>query len=116
MANLSQDDRTIIAKHPLANSLDHLREPLRKVYESRFLSHDGAVNSFDKGSQEATSKLLDVLGSFDAVFYLLSKTQNRDITFEFATLRRRVRNSDFKYEHYRALSRFVIKRAFDVDI
>lgn len=28
MSNISQDDRDIIAKHPLANFLDHLREPL----------------------------------------------------------------------------------------
>ena len=116
MANLSQDDRTIIAKHPLANSLDHLREPLRKAYESRSFSHDGAVNSSGKGPQEATSKLLDTLGSSDAALYLPSRTQNRDITSEFATLRRRVRNSDFNYQQYRALSLLVIKKASDFDI
>lgn len=47
---------------------------------------------------------------------LRSKTGNGDIAFELSTLFRRVRNGDFSYEYYRALSRLVIKQASDVDI
>ncbi len=39
-----------------------------------------------------------------------------DIASELLTLRKRVRDGNFNYEYYRALSRLVIKQAPDVDI
>jgi hypothetical protein len=119
MANLSPDDRVIIAKHPLRNSLDQLREPLRKIeqnYEPVSLSYDGAVDSFDQEPQKAISQLLHVLQGHEVALDLRSKTENEDIASELSTLFRRVRNGNFSYEHYRALSRLVIRKASDLDI
>jgi len=47
---------------------------------------------------------------------LQSKVGSGDIASELSALFRRVRNGNFNYEHYRALSRLVIKQAPDVDI
>jgi len=70
----------------------------------------------DRGPQEAISKLLLNLMGHKVALDLRSKTGNGDIASELSTLFRRVRNGDFSYEHYRALSRLVIKQAPDVDI
>ncbi len=64
MANLSLDERVIIAKHSLINSLKYLREPLRKIeqsYKLGSLSYNGAIDSFDLDSQKAISRLLSIL-------------------------------------------------------
>jgi len=119
MANLSQNDHSIIAEHPLDTSLDHLREPLRKIeqsYKPGSLSDNGAVDSPDLVPQKAISRLLYTLQGHEVALDLRSKTGNGDIASELSTLFRRVRNGDFSYEHYRALSRLVIKQAPDVDI
>jgi hypothetical protein len=49
-------------------------------------------------------------------FNLRSKTGSGDISSELSTLFKRVRNGNFDYEHYRALSRLVIKKALEVEI
>ena len=64
MANLSQNDRTIIAGHPLDISFDHLWEPLRNAeqdYRPRSISHDVSVGSLDSVLQKAISRLFNVL-------------------------------------------------------
>lgn len=107
MANLSPDERVIIAKHPLDISLDHLQDSLRKIeqsYKPGSLSYDGAVDSLNSGPQKAISRLLSTLQGHEVAFNLRSKTGNGDIASELSTLFRRVRNGDFSYEHYRALS------------
>ena len=119
MAMLSQNDRDIIAEHPLDISLDHLREPLgitEQSYKTGSLSFDSAADGPDLSSQKAISRLLSTLQSHEVALDLRSKTRNEDIASELFTLFRRVRNDDFNYEYYRALSRLVIKQAFDVDI
>ena len=50
MANLSPDERVIIANHPLDISSHHLQDPLRKIeqsYKPGSLSYDGAVDSLN---------------------------------------------------------------------
>lgn len=119
MTEFSPDDRIIIAEHPLGNSLDHLREPLQKVeqtYGPDSLSYNGNVNSSDEGPQKATSRLLTTLMGHEVALDLRSKTANRNVASELATLFGRIWKGDFNYEHYHTLSRLVIKKAPDVDI
>ncbi|KAL8647621.1 MAG: hypothetical protein Q9210_005451 [Variospora velana] len=119
MANLSQNDRNIIAEHPLDKCLDHLQDPLRKAehnYRSASLSYDGTVDSLDSGPQKAISRLLHALQGHEVALDLRSKTGHGDVASELSALFRRVRNGHFNYEHYRALSRLVIKKAPDIDI
>jgi len=51
MANLSQDDRTIIAERSLDNAPDHLRDSLQKVEQipSQAPSLSAAIDSSDQG-------------------------------------------------------------------
>jgi len=117
MTEFSLDDRIIIAEHPLGSSLDHLREPLQKVeqtYGPDSLSYN--VNSSDEGPQKVTSRLLTTLMGHEVALDLRSKTANRNVSSELATLVGRIRKGDFNYEHYGTLSRLVIKNASDFDI
>ena len=119
MANLSQNDRTIIAEHPLDTSLDHLREPLRKAeqdYRPRSISHDVSVGSLDSGLQKAISRLLNALGGHEVAFNLHSKIGIDNVATELSNLFGLIQRGRYDYEHYRALSRLVVKRAPDVDI
>ena len=119
MAKLSQNDRNIIAEHPLDTSLDHLREPLGKTeqsYKTRSFSFDGAVDDPDLGPQKVISKLIYTLQGHEVALELRSKIGNNDIASELSELFKRVRNGRYNYEHYRVLSRLVIKQASDVDI
>lgn len=52
----------------------------------------------------------------EAALDLRSKTGSEGIASELSALFRCVRKGNFIYEHYRALSRLVIKQASDVDI
>ena len=115
MANLLLDDRAIIAKHPLANSLDYLREPLRKI-EQGSLSHYDPIDSPDLDPQKEISRLLNTLQGHEVAYNLRSKTGSENTASELSSLFRRVQNSDFNYEDYRALLQLVIKQAPDVDI
>ncbi|KAI4203343.1 MAG: hypothetical protein LQ346_001814 [Caloplaca aetnensis] len=119
MANLSQKDRNIIAEHSLDKCLDHLQDPLRKAepnHRPSSLSYDGTVDSLDSGPQKAISRLLSALQGHEVALDLRSKTGHGDVASELSALFRRVRNGNFNYEHYRTLSRLVIKKAPDVDI
>jgi len=119
MANLSQNDRNIIAEHPLDKCLDHLRDPLQRAeqkYEPNSLSHHDVVNGTDSDPQKAISRLLTTLMSHEVALDLRSKTGSGDIASDLLGLRRRVRNGNFNYEHHRALSRLVVKQASDVDV
>lgn len=116
IANLSPDERVIIAKHPLANSL---REPLRKAeqnYRPGSILYDGTLTDQDSTRQEAISNLLLALMGHKVAFNLRSSTKSGDIAPGLSTLFRRVRNANINYEHYRVLSRLVVKKAPDVDI
>ena len=89
MANLSPDDRVIIAKHPLDTSLDHLREPLRKTeqsYKPGSLSFNGAVDSSDYKPQEAISKFQLALMGHKVAYNLRSKVGNNNIASKLSEL------------------------------
>ena len=119
MANLSQNDRSIIAEYPLNTYLDHLREPLRKaeqIYERNPTSYNGADDISDQASQEAISRFLLALADQKSASNLLSRAGNSDVASDLFNLRKHVLNDDFKYEHYRALLRLVINKASDIDI
>ncbi|KAA6407381.1 MAG: hypothetical protein FRX48_08929 [Lasallia pustulata] len=119
MANLSPDERVIIANHPLDISLHYLQDPLRKIeqsYKPGSLSYDGAVDSLNS-PQKVISRLLHTLQGHEVALNLRSETENGPIAFELSTLFGRVvKGNHFSYEHYRALSLLVIKQAPDVDI
>ena len=109
----------IIAEHPLDTSLDHLREPLRKAeqdYRPRSISHDVSVGSLDSDLQKAISRLLHALGGHEVAFNLHSKIGIDNVATELSDLFGLIQRGRYDYEHYRALSRLVVKRAPDVDI
>ena len=96
---------------------DQLRDPLRKGEQNHSSASDyEAVDSPDSGAQQAISRLLATLMDHKAALDLQSKIRSGDIASELFMLRKRVRNSNFNYEHYRALSRLVVKKASDIDI
>jgi hypothetical protein len=64
MANLSQDDRTIITEYPLDDYLDSLRDSLRKAeqsYEPSSTSGNSAGDTRDQGPSKAVSRLLYII-------------------------------------------------------
>ena len=105
MANLSQDDRTVITNHPLDDSLDHLRDSLGKIELSHgpsSTSNNGASDTRDQGLRRAVSRLLSTLQGHDVAFILRSKTGNVALGFELATVFIRVQNGNFTYQQYPA--------------
>ncbi len=93
MANLSQDDRAVITKHPLDDSLDPLRDSLRKAelsYGPSSVSYDGAKDTRDQRLLKAVSRLLHTLMGHDVALTLRSKTGAGDLASELSTFFRRV--------------------------
>lgn len=119
MANLSQGDRTVIAEYPLDNCLGHLQDSLRKaeqIYRPDSLSYSDTVDSSDQEPRKAISKLLYTLEGHDVALDLRSDTGNRNVALDLIEVRGRIHKGDFNYEHYRALSRLVIRKTSDFDI
>ena len=119
MANLLQHYCNVIAEHPLDTSLDHLREPLRKIeqsYRQSSFSFDGAANSSDCELQEAISKLLLALIGHKVAYNLRLKISDKNVATELWELFEVVQSGCYNYEHYRALSYLVVEQAPDVDI
>ncbi|MCJ1387127.1 hypothetical protein MMC17_010256 [Xylographa soralifera] len=112
MANVLQDDCIVIEKYPFGNSLDHLRDALRKVEES----YDAVDDGSSQGAQEAVSSLLLALMGQKSAYILRSQFSNQNVAYEISTLFRRIQNHDFHYERYRALVRLVIHKASDAEI
>lgn len=64
MANLSQDDCTVIAEHPLDDCLDLLRDSLRKAeqsYEPSSTSDNSANDIHDQRPSKVVLRLLYIL-------------------------------------------------------
>ena len=119
MANLSQNDRNIIAEHSLNKCLNHLQDSLRKAkqdYKPRSISHDSTVNSLNSSSQKAISRLLSTLQDQEVALDLHSKIENSNVATKLSKLFELVQGDRYNYEQYRALSRPVIKQTSDVDI
>jgi len=119
MAALSQDDRDLIARHPLDSSLHHLHKPLRDAEQSYTLTsslHGDATNDSQDDRRKAISRLLTALMGAEVALVLRLKTSSRDVATELAFLFGRVRNGDFNYDHYRPLVKLVIKKESDFEI
>ena len=106
MTNLSPDDRNVIKAHPLENSLDHLRDALRKAEESN--------NA--QGLQKATLGVLCTLLLSDAASRLDSRIGNRDVATDLLGLRQRMQNGDLNHAKYHLLVRVTIQDVSDLDI
>jgi hypothetical protein len=79
MTKIAQDDCDSIAKHPLNDSLNHLRGVLRdaaEFYKLQIISCTGTVESPDEGCQEALSKPLLALMGEKTAFNLHLKTSS----------------------------------------
>ncbi|KAL8851811.1 MAG: hypothetical protein Q9198_011051 [Flavoplaca austrocitrina] len=119
MASLSQNDRNIIAEHPLDKCLDHLQDPLRKVehnYRPDPIPYQYTLTDQDQERHEAISKLLLASMGHKVTFNLRSKIGNSNIATKLSKLFGFVQSDQYNYEHYRALSRLVIKKAPDIGI
>ncbi|KAK2812935.1 hypothetical protein FQN50_000956 [Emmonsiellopsis sp. PD_5] len=117
MANLSQDDRNTIAKFPLKNSLDDLKDLLQdteKLYTAHPISYDGAHDGLEEACQNAISQLLYALQGAGAARILRSSSGN--VASEMARLFERVQKGDFSYTHYHPLVKLVNEKASDYDI
>jgi hypothetical protein len=119
MANLSQNDRNIIAEHSLNKCLDHLQEPLREVeqnYRPSLISYNDTLADQDQRRQEAISNLLHALMGQKIAYNLRSKIGNSNIATELSKIFGLVQSGRYNYQHYRSLSQLVIKKASDVNI
>ncbi|EGE81887.1 hypothetical protein BDDG_04830 [Blastomyces dermatitidis ATCC 18188] len=119
MTSLTQSDCNVIAKHPLRNSLDHLRlilEDAEHFCRPHLNSYDSAVDTPSSACQEAISDLLGALMTQKSAFNLSSRLGNRNLASDISNLFGYVQQNDFSYEVYRALSQLVIRKALDIDI
>ena len=119
MANFLPNKRVIIAKHSLTNSLEYLREPLRKIeqsYKSDSLSYNSAADSLDSDSQKTISRFLSVLLEHEIAFNLRSKIGDSNIAIELSKLFELIQSNRYNYEHYCTLLRLVVKKVFNIDI
>ena len=112
VANLSQNDRNILAEHPLDKCLIHLQDPLRKV-EQNYRPDD--VDSHDQGLQKALSRLLHTLQVHEAALDLRSTVETDNVATELANFSF-IQRGRYNYEHYCVLSPLVVKQAPGVDI
>ncbi|EGC46848.1 serine/threonine protein kinase Sgk2 [Histoplasma capsulatum var. duboisii H88] len=115
MAGLSQEDRNIIKNHPLTNLVDDLRGALQeaeRIYESRLISYDGAVDSLDQLYRNAISKLVYTLQGEGAAYSLPSRISDGDVASDLAQLFERLRKAkgNFRYNDYQPLVHLVIQR------
>ena len=119
MAALTQDDRDLIVRHPLSNSLDHLRKPLRDAVQSNDSvagTYDGTADGPEQDHQEVISRLLTTLMGTKVAFRLRSKTSSCDVADELDFLWKRVRKGDFNFDQYCILVKLVIERKPDFEI
>lgn len=86
--------------------------PLRKAeqeYRPRSISYDGIDNGLDSDLQKAISRLLSALLGHEVAFNLRSKIGNDNVATGLSKLFGLIQRGRYNYEHYRALSRLVIK-------
>ncbi|KGY15753.1 hypothetical protein PABG_11414 [Paracoccidioides brasiliensis Pb03] len=115
MAELSQGDGDIIKNHPLTDSVDSLRGVLQeaeKIYESRLISYDGAVDNLDQLYQNVISKLVYTLQGEGAAYSLPSRINDGNMASDLAQLFERLQKAkgNFRYDDYQPLVHLVIQR------
>ena len=98
MANLSEDDRKIIEKYPLKNSLAHLQDSLSGAEKSYEIAGDGP----GQGAQAAVSILLQALMPQQSSYNLRSECGNRDLCSELYTVVRRIQKGDLSSKKHQA--------------
>ncbi|EDN06067.1 predicted protein [Histoplasma mississippiense (nom. inval.)] len=108
MAGLSQEDRIIIKNHPLTNLVDRLRDALQeaeRIYESRLISYNGAVDSLDPLYRNVISELVYTLQGEGAAYSLPSRLNDGDVASDLAQLFERLRKAkgNFRYDDYHPL-------------
>ncbi|KJZ71102.1 hypothetical protein HIM_09521 [Hirsutella minnesotensis 3608] len=119
MATLSEHDRDIIARHPLAGSLDHLFQSLRdavQFYGPAASAHGGHTGSSKQDHQRSVSRLLTALMGHETALDLHSCLSNRNVASELATILGRLRQDHIDYGHFIPLVKFVAQKASDLEI
>ncbi|KKZ62396.1 hypothetical protein EMCG_03191 [[Emmonsia] crescens] len=119
MVELSQEDRNIIKNHPLTDSVDRLRGVLQeaeKIYESRLISYEGAIDSLDQLYQGVTLALLSALQKEGVACNLHSRIDDGKLESDLEHLVERLKKAkgNFKYNEYRPLVRLVIQRPSNI--
>ncbi|KAL2359963.1 hypothetical protein RJZ56_007180 [Blastomyces dermatitidis] len=112
MAELSDHDCDIIAKHPLSDSLYQLQDLLQDAEQK----YNHTTDPRDEICQQAISKLLTTLMGERAAFKLGSRTGDENLASDLASLFRRVQQNHLTYNHCRALARLVIQKDLDVNV
>ncbi|EDN05787.1 predicted protein [Histoplasma mississippiense (nom. inval.)] len=110
--NMVCDDRDIVAKHPLSDSIDRLQRQLRGAEQA----YDVSANPQDEICHRAISKLLTTLMGEEAAFNLRSRVSDQNVDSDLAGLFKRLRQGHFNYHYYRALAQLVIQKAPDINI
>ncbi|KEF50785.1 uncharacterized protein A1O9_13163, partial [Exophiala aquamarina CBS 119918] len=118
MVSLSQDDRHLIARHPLDNSLQHLHKSLRDAeqYCTSTSSPPGGATNDTQDGPKAISRLLTALMGQEAALDLHSRVSDRNVAAELATILGRLRQGQFDYAHCLPLVRLTVQRASDLEI
>ncbi|EDN11221.1 predicted protein [Histoplasma mississippiense (nom. inval.)] len=115
MAGLSQEDRIIIKNHPLTNLVDRLQDALQeaeRIYESRLIFYNGAVDSLDQLFQNVISKLVYTLQGEGAAYSLPSRINDGNMASDLAQLFERLQKAKetFRYNDYQPLVHLIIQR------
>ncbi|OJD18450.1 hypothetical protein AJ78_01506 [Emergomyces pasteurianus Ep9510] len=112
MTDLSQDDRDVIQRYTLndsLNKLNHLLQEAEEVCDSCLMSYDGASDRLGRLYQNAITALLSALLStllgMDSALNLPSQINGQSLDLDLADLYTRLRKEKgiFNYTPYRAL-------------
>ncbi|EEQ91416.2 serine/threonine-protein kinase Sgk2 [Blastomyces dermatitidis ER-3] len=115
MTRLSQEDCNIIKNHPLSDLVDRLQGALQeaeRIYESRLISHHGAVDSLDQLYQSVFSKLVYTLLGEAAAYSLCSRISDGNVASDLAHIFKCLQKTkgNFRYNDYQPLMHLVIQR------
>ncbi|KGQ01530.1 hypothetical protein PAAG_11767 [Paracoccidioides lutzii Pb01] len=108
LAELSDHDCDIIAKHPLNDSLYRLQDLLQEAEQN----YNDITDPRDEICQQAISKLLTTLmGERSA-----SRAGDENLVSDLASLFKRLQQGHLTYNHCRALAQLVIQKDLDVHV
>ncbi|KAG6300852.1 hypothetical protein E4U45_003641, partial [Claviceps purpurea] len=115
MADLTEEERTIILSNPFGNSLDSVREALRNAEE------DAQGEAFDAERSnpwlEAVSKLFAALCFSRAGLRLAGRIEKRrHLSSNLGDICTRLENHELPIQVFRPLSQLVLNQASDIDI
>ncbi|KAG6289530.1 hypothetical protein E4U09_004950, partial [Claviceps aff. purpurea] len=115
MADLTEEERSIILSNPFGNSLDSVREALRNAEE------DAQGEAFDAERSnpwlEAVSELVIALYASRACRWLASRIEKRrHLPSNLGDICTRLENHELPIQVFRPLSQLVLNQASDIDI